>query len=249
MGGKGLGVGEPEEQELADDESDIEVLRRRNREAAPIAAVVQSLRRNDAGGKRVVESNIMGMTYFKRYRMEFDLRDWREGDQRLPSGYELVAYAPGLLREHAIAKFNSFRQELDANVFPCLSQREGCLRLMKEITGRGDFVPGATWLIRFRQTHPKSGEMVSYAVGTIQGLSSDGWGAIQNLGIDPAHRGKGLGSILLAKAATGFQKAGLERMHLEVTTENTAAVRLYERLGFKRSSVVYKAAEVAGVKE
>ncbi len=34
-------------------------------------------------------------------------------------------------------------------------------------------------------------------------------------------------------------------MHLEVTTDNTAAIRLYERLGFKRVRVVYKAAEVA----
>ena len=35
-------------------------------------------------------------------------------------------------------------------------------------------------------------------------------------------------------------------MHLEVTTDNTAAIRLYERLGFKRAKVVFKAAEVAG---
>ena len=197
-------------------------------------------------GKRVVESIIMGMTYFKRYRMEFDLRDWRGDDSCVPPGYELLAYAPGLLREHALAKFNSFRQELDANVFPCLSRREGCLRLMREITSRGDFVPGATWLFRFRQRYTISGVVTPNAVGTILGLSSVGWGSFQILGIDPAHRGKGLGSILLSRAAGGFRAAGLERMHLEVTTENTGAVRLYERLGFKRSKVVYKAAEVAG---
>ena len=211
-----------------------------------IEAVVQSLCRCGVLGKRVVESNIMGMTYFKRYRMEFDLRDWRGDDPSVPENYELMPYHPGLLREHAIAKFNSFREELDANVFPCLSRRDGCLRLMREITSRGDFVPGATWLIRFRETNPKTGVIQPYAVGTIQGLSTEGWGSIQNLGIDPSHRGRGLGSILLSKAATGFCAAGLDRMHLEVTTENTGAVRLYERLGFKRSSVVYKAAEVAG---
>jgi hypothetical protein len=190
----------------------------------------------------------MGMTYFKRYRMEFDLRDWRPGDLFVPSGYELVPYAAELLREHAIAKFNSFRQELDADVFPCLSRRDGCLRLMREITSRRDFVPAATWLVRYREPVGDASPHGPIAVGTIQGLSSDGWGAIQNLGIDPAHRGKGLGSLLLSKAAQGFRGAGLERMHLEVTTENTGAVRLYERLGFKRSSVVYKAAEVAGAK-
>lgn len=204
-------------------------------------------------GNRVLQSEIMGMTYFKRYRMEFDLQDWQAGDVVVPAGYELVPYAPELLREHAIAKFNSFRHELDAEVFPCLSRRDGCQRLMREITSRKDFVPGATWLVRFRQGGELQASGASlgtqvFAVGTIQGLSTDGWGAIQNLGIDPAHRGKGLGSILLSKAAMGFRQAGLKRMHLEVTTENTGAVRLYERLGFKRSSVVYKAADVAGAR-
>jgi len=190
----------------------------------------------------------MGMTYFKRYRMEFDLHDWTVGELFVPSGYELLPYAPELLREHAVAKYNSFRQELDADVFPCLSRRDGCLRLMREITSRRDFVPAATWLVRFREPSGEGQTSPPLAVGTIQGLASEGWGAIQNLGIDPAHRGRGLGSLLLSKAAAGFRDAGLLRMHLEVTTENTGAVRLYERLGFKRSSVVYKAADVAGAK-
>ncbi|KAA5540031.1 GNAT family N-acetyltransferase [Roseiconus nitratireducens] len=190
----------------------------------------------------------MGMTYFKRYRMEFDLRTWSGGANAPPAGYELVPYQPGLLHEHATAKYHSFREELDADVFPCLSRREGCLRLMREITSRKDFVPEATWLIRYLAVHPQTGERFSLAVGTIQGLAQEGWGAIQNLGIAPEHRGRGLGSILLAHAAAGFRQAGLRQMHLEVTTENTGAIRLYERLGFKRSTVVYKASEVAGAR-
>ncbi len=69
-------------------------------------------------------------------------------------------------------------------------------------------------------------------------------GQHQNLGIAPAHRGRGLGSLLLAHAADGFLRAGLSRMHLEVTTDNTAAVRLYQRLGFQRARTVYKVAEI-----
>ncbi len=184
----------------------------------------------------------MGLTYFKRFRMEFDLSDSVPPSLAVPPGYELLSYSSELLREHAIAKYQSFRSELDANVFPCLGRRDGCLRLMREITSRAGFVPEATWLCRFRD--PESGR--PQPVGTIQGLQIEGWGAVQNLGIDPAHRSKGLGSILLRRAAEGFRKAGLTRMHLEVTTDNTAAVRLYERIGFRKAQVVYKAAEVAG---
>ena len=185
----------------------------------------------------------MGLTYFKRYRMEFDLSDSIPACGPVPERYEFVPYSADLLRDHATAKYQSFRQELDANVFPCLGRRDGCLRLMREITSRATFIPEATWLCRFRDL--ESGRTT--AVGTIQGIQIDDWGAVQNVGIDPDHRGHGLGSILLARAGQGFQRCGLRRMHLEVTTDNTAAIRLYERLGFRRARVVYKAAEVAGV--
>ncbi len=185
----------------------------------------------------------MGLTYFKRFRMEYDLSHPLPAAVAVPSGYEFVPFAGDLIREHAMAKYQSFRCELDANVFPCLGRRDGCLRLMREIASRAGFVAAATWLCRYRE--PESGRM--QPVGTIQGLQIEGWGAVQNLGIDPLHRGRGLGSILLARAAQGFRVAGLQRMHLEVTTDNTAAIRLYERLGFKRTQVVYKAADVAGV--
>lgn len=185
----------------------------------------------------------MGLTYFKRFRMEYDLTEEIPSAGPVPEGYQIIPFSPELVREHAIAKYQSFRWELDANVFPCLGRRDGCLRLMREISSRAGFVPGATWLCRYRD--PESGRQL--AVGTIQGLQIDGWGAVQNLGIDPDHRGRGLGSILLLRAADGFRREGLTRMHLEVTTDNTAAIRLYERLGFRRAQVVYKAAEVAGV--
>jgi ribosomal protein S18 acetylase RimI-like enzyme len=184
----------------------------------------------------------VGLTYFKRYRMELDLADKLPEPAPVPLGYELVPFSEDLVREHATAKYQSFRSELDANVFPCLGRPDGCLRLMREIVSREGFVPQATWLCRYRDP-----EGPAQAIGTVQGLQIEGWGAIQNLGIDPLHRSHGLGSILLLRAARGFQSVGLKRMHLEVTTENTAAIRLYERLGFKRAQVVYKAAEVAGV--
>ena len=183
----------------------------------------------------------MGLTYFKRFRMEFELGQIPQPNS-VPAGYEVVPFSEELIREHATAKYESFRQELDANVFPCLGRRDGCQRLMREITSRAGFVPEATWLCRYRD--PQSNRM--FPIGTIQGIQSEGWGAVQNLGIDPVHRGRGLGSILLLRSANGFRQSGLRRMHLEVTTDNIGAIRLYERLGFKKAQIVYKAVDVAG---
>ncbi|TWU26183.1 Acetyltransferase YpeA [Novipirellula galeiformis] len=184
----------------------------------------------------------MGLTYFKRFRMEFDLLSSAIAELPTPAGFELIPFSEDLIRDHATAKYRSFREELDANVFPCLGRRDGCLSLMREISGRISFIPEATWLIQYQPTPSARPE----PIGTIQGLQFEGWGAIQNVGVAPEHRGRGLGSILLAHAAAGFRSVGLSQMHLEVTTDNTAAVRLYERFGFRRAQVVYKAAEVAG---
>lgn len=158
-----------------------------------------------------------------------------------PPGYQLLPFDESLVRDHAAAKYLSFRSELDVTVFPCLGRRDGCLRLMREIVHRGGFVPASTWLLRYHAADSARPE----PIGTVQGIRFDGWGGIQNLGVCQRHRGLGLGTLLLRKAAEGFRDVGLGGMHLEVTTDNTAAVRLYERLGFRRARVVYKAAEVA----
>src|SRR5262249_9066660 len=78
--------------------------------------------------------------------------------------------------------------------------------------------------------------------GSVQGLRErSGLGAIQNLGVTPAHRGRGLGSALLLQALHGFARAGLARALLEVTAQNDGALRLYRRHGFRCVKTLYKA--------
>src|SRR6185369_6005439 len=112
---------------------------------------------------------------------------------------------------------------------------------MTEITRRPGFVPQATWLLE----HWPPEERRPEACGTIQGVAEEKVGAIQNVGITPSHRGRGLGTVLLWHSLAGFQAAGIERVFLEVTAQNNGACRLYERLGFRQIKVVYKASEVA----
>ncbi len=183
----------------------------------------------------------MGLTYFKRFRMEIDLSGRRFTCSGPPLGYRLIPWDDSLIEAHAEAKYHSFRTEIDSNVFPCLGDWAGCHRLMHEICDKQGFLPGATWLAAHS---PRLGEGPEYC-GTIQGIRDyAGLGAIQNLGITPEHRSQQLGTCLLIKALQGFQSAGLRRAFLEVTAQNAGAIRLYRRIGFTKARTVYKAVEV-----
>ena len=89
----------------------------------------------------------MGLTYFKRYRMEIDLVGPASFDCQLPAEYRLVPWDASMVSVHGDVKFECFCLEMDAIVFPCLGSRDGCHRLMREIANREGFVPEATWLL------------------------------------------------------------------------------------------------------
>lgn len=182
----------------------------------------------------------MSLTYYKRYRMDVDLRR-PQLRPPLPSGYRLVAWSADRLEEHAEAKHHSFSGEIDANVFDCLGDAVGCVRLMEEIASKPGFLPEATWLVehvdRRGRTEP---------VGTVQGIRvTPRYGSLQNVGVTPWHRGRGVGVALVQAALAGFREVGLQRATLEVTAQNFAAVRLYESLGFRRVRTSYRAVEMA----
>jgi RimJ/RimL family protein N-acetyltransferase len=183
----------------------------------------------------------MGIVYFRRYRMEIDLALPLFERPAAPAEYRLTPWNDRLLETHAQTKFQCFRWEMDANVFPSLSTKEGCRRLMTEIARRSGFVPEATWLLEYWP----AGARRPQPCGTIQGVAEDRVGAIQNVGVTSKHRGLGLGTLLVWQSLAGFRAAGIRRVFLEVTAQNRGACRLYERLGFRQTKVVYKASDVA----
>lgn len=182
----------------------------------------------------------MSLRYYKRFQMERRTSGHR-GLPALPPGYRFVAWSPERLLAHAEAMRLSFAEELDSQLFECLQSEEGCGRLMTEISRKQGFLPEATWLIEY-----VAGPNKIEPCGTIQGLrGTPRIGGIQNVGVTPLHRGRGLGGALVEAAMVGIQQAGLPRVLLEVTAENVGAVRLYQQLGFRRTRTQYRAAQVA----
>jgi GNAT superfamily N-acetyltransferase len=154
---------------------------------------------------------------------------------RTPTGCRWLPWSPGLLDAHAAVLVACFHQEIDATLFPSLGEANACRTLMSDIVKKPGFHPDATWLL----------ETDDGPCATIQGLRERGVGAIQNVGVVPALRGRGLGEALLLQAMHGFRRAGFGRVMLEVTAQNDGAIRLYRRLGFRRTKTIYKAVQDA----
>ncbi len=88
----------------------------------------------------------MPVVYFKRHKMQLDLNKFDRADGSGESVVRFIPWSEKTLGQHALAKWDSFRLEIDANVFPCLGSRDGCRQLMRDIALRDNFVPEATWL-------------------------------------------------------------------------------------------------------
>ena len=176
------------------------------------------------------------ISYFKRYKMEVDLSELPL--PRLPTEFHFQGWSGDLIDVHAEVLFGCFQQEIDAQVFPSLGDRQGSCCLMIEMSRKRGFLPDATWLL-MGPAGP---------CGTVQGMRErGGLGSIQNLGILPGWRGRGLGEALLLQALLGFERMGLGRGQLEVTAQNDSAIRLYRRLGFRNSKTIYKAVPDRGL--
>jgi len=191
--------------------------------------------------------HFMNLQYVKRYRMERDLRRWQRPRIELPVDYRLVAWHSSLVLAHAEVKYQSFRGEIDSEVFPCLGELHGCETLMSEIESKEGFLPEATWLAEYVGASDDSlpSSKTEYC-GTIQAVKIQRNKAnIQNIGVSPFHRGRGIGTALILAALLGLHHIGITRVGLEVTAENEGAVRLYRELGFRTARTLYKAVELA----
>ena len=183
----------------------------------------------------------MDLTYFKRFRMEIDLAGRDLTPTPVPSNYDFLPWEESLLDAFSQAKYRSFRNELDANVFPCLAEFDGCRKLMAEIVRKPGFLPEATWLVVCSGRWTKPARLLRHRAGNPRPAGTGGHP-------EPGHRSRTPQRSAWARACCGARwpasiEAGVRRVYLEVTAQNEGAIRLYRRVGFVAIRTVYKAVE------
>jgi ribosomal protein S18 acetylase RimI-like enzyme len=58
-------------------------------------------------------------------------------------------------------------------------------------------------------------------------------GYLDLMAVDLQHRKQGIGTVLLKSVLDEFRAQGIDTVHLDVPSEESDAIKLYQRLGFK----------------
>jgi [ribosomal protein S18]-alanine N-acetyltransferase len=83
------------------------------------------------------------------------------------------------------------------------------------------------------------GELIGFVIAHVKRVETRCQAYIVTVDVAPDWRRKGLAKELLAEVEACALAEGARRIHLHVFTGNDAAIRFYERLGFKGIRIVY----------
>ena len=87
----------------------------------------------------------------------------------------------------------------------------------------------------------RDGEVIGYTYAGVEGkdyMSLRGpAGVLYDIVVDPAHRGQGVGRVLLDATLDALKAKGAPRAVLSTAEGNTSAQRLFARAGFRRTMI------------
>ena len=87
----------------------------------------------------------------------------------------------------------------------------------------------------------QNGEVLGYTYAGVEGYDYMALrgpaGALYDIVVDPAHRGHGVGRMLLDATLTALEERGAPRVVLSTAEQNEPAQRLFARAGFRRTMI------------
>jgi ribosomal protein S18 acetylase RimI-like enzyme len=169
-----------------------------------------------------------GFRLYTRQFMLFDLLKKREAMPTTNSGLRIDRWNDRFFEPCAKLIYLAYANHVDGDINDQYRSRNGALRFLKNIIllpGCGQFLPSASFILR----HPGSDDL---AGAVLTSEVSPGIGHTTQICVQPGFQGHGLGRMLMQAAADALRANKFRELTLTVTSENRAAVHLYERLGF-----------------
>jgi ribosomal protein S18 acetylase RimI-like enzyme len=166
-------------------------------------------------------------THGRRF-LHLDLRAPSDFGERRLDDYDLLTWDDRYFEEVASLIARAYRDHVDGAINDQYRSLNGALRFLRNIIhypGCGIFHPRGAILAMHRPTGKIQGLILTSTV-------NPGVGHITQVCTAPDFRGTGLGYELIRRAIANFREQGYNGVSLTVTTANTRAVELYDRLGF-----------------
>ncbi|MCQ5337519.1 MAG: ribosomal protein S18-alanine N-acetyltransferase [Candidatus Methanomethylicia archaeon] len=79
-------------------------------------------------------------------------------------------------------------------------------------------------------------KIIGYCIGIIR---NGDIGHIISIAVDKNYRRRGIGTILLRNTINELMKLGARKIRIEVRESNIAAIKLYEKIGFREKERIY----------
>ena len=87
----------------------------------------------------------------------------------------------------------------------------------------------------------RDGQVIGYTYAGVEGVDYMSLrgpaGVLYDIVVDPAHRGHGVGRMLLDATLATLQRKGAPRVVLSTAEQNATAQRLFEHAGFRRTMI------------
>jgi ribosomal protein S18 acetylase RimI-like enzyme len=169
-----------------------------------------------------------GFHLFTRQFMLFDLQKSSPPHVGASAGMRLDRWNDRFFEPCAKLIYLCYTDHVDGEINDQYRSRTGALKFLKNIIllpGCGQFVPGASFVLR----QAGSDDLIA-AVLTSE--VSSGVGHTTQICVLPGYQGNGIGRMLMQTSAEALRAMKFRELTLTVTSENAAAVKLYEKLGF-----------------
>lgn len=164
-----------------------------------------------------------------RQFMLLPLEEAKLSGKRLSAGLRIEPWTDRAFEPAARLIQLAYADHVDGQINDQYCSEAGSLKFLRNIVllpGCGQFLPEASFLVR-----PATGDRLIAMILT--STVAEGVGHVTQVCVMPGHQGHGIGRQLMECSIEALRRRNYESLSLTVTSVNSRAVELYERLGFR----------------